>query len=344
MEKSRAFQKRFFETILTQIPLNQLAAAMSEILDKSKQDCYRRISGKYAISIDEVSILMAGLRDKYRMEVSIDGLVFEGKQNVVFSFNAFSQPIKQFEDFLSQILQNVKMAQALPGVKIYYGSNEIPLTLYCLAPKILSFKLFLYGITQWDFDYLERLKYTHQLISPETIALGNEIAKAYVAIPSFEIWNETIIDNTLHQISYMSATNKIRTLDEAIELCDEVKKLIRHFEKMVDYGQKFPIRSSNGQPGGGKFNIYLNHLANVNDSIMCTSDQANVFFTALSTPNFLITQNAKMCTYIKEKFDHIIRKSTELNSNPVERTQYFNRLEKKIENTKEWIALRATAP
>ena len=343
MQKSKAFQKRFFDSILTQIPLKQLVGAMSEILDKSKQDCYRRINGKYAISIDEISTLMTGLRDKYRQEFTIDGLVFEGKENVVFSFNAFSKPIKQFEDFLVQILQNVKLAQALPGVKVYYGSNEIPLTLYCLAPKILSFKLFLYGITQWGFDYLERAKYTHQLISPETIALGNEIAKSYVDIPSFEIWNETIIDNTLHQISYMSATNKIRTQEEAIALCEEVRKLIRHFEKMVEQGRKFPVGSLNGHPGGN-FNIYLNHLANVNDSILCTSDQVNVFFTALSTPNFLITQNAKMCSYIKGKFDHIIKKSTELNSNPVERTQYFNRLEKKIENTKEWIALRATAP
>ena len=332
MELTKTFQVQLFDDLLKVFPKNDLVKILSKLLNKQSQDCYRRISGKYSISVDELFLLIKGLKEQYDYELSIDRYFFQPSEGIQFTFNVFEKKIESFENYLDQFYDNLNRVKQMDDMVMYYGPNDLPLTFYGFTPKLLSFKLYVYGITLWDFQHLENTKFSFDLVSPVAIEKGRAIGNIYLDITSHEIWMENLLESTLNQLVYFTLTNRFAIPQNALEICDELLLLIKHLEEASALGYKLAYPKTNHQ--GAPFDIYLNDVSNTIDTVYAYSPTIEVVFTSFRTPNFLRTTDKKLCQYTKNWMELIMKKSPQLNVTPVERIQFFNRLENKVISTR----------
>ncbi len=342
MEKTRTFQLRLFEDLLKVVPKNELVKILSNLLKKQAQDCYRRIRGEYAMSVDELYLLIKGLNDHYKLKFSIDHYFFPPKDEIPFNFNVFEKKIDSFDAYLNQFYDNLNRAKQIDQMVMYYGPNDLPLTFYGFTPKLLAFKMYVYGITLWNFQHLEHRKFSFDLISPEAVKKGRDIANLYLDIPSHEIWKETILESTLNQLIYFTLTDRFTNPNDAIEICDEILQLMRHMQESCESGRKMDF--PNKIHKGASFDIYLNYLSNSIDTVFVASPTVEIIFTSFRVPNFLRTTDPKLCQYTKNWIEFVMKKSTQLNVTPIERIQFFNRLEEKIKTAIQKIKSVASVP
>ena len=324
------FQNHFFESLLGKIQKNELVRILSKILGKQKQDIYRRINGKYTMSANELANVAKGLQQELGFQISIDKLLFPNEPSIKFNFNVFETTIDSFEAYVGQFLSKIKLIRDVPEATMYYGPQDLPLTFYGFTPYLLSFKMFVYGITLWEFDHLNQKKFSFDLISPKVTELGMEIAETYINIPSYEIFAMTILDSTLNQINYFTLTNRFENISDALLICEDLLTIVHHLRSCAELGSKHILGKPNRR--GAAFDLYFNYLANV-DTVFVSSPNVNLVFTAFRTPNFLSTQDPKLSAYTKNWLDLIMTKSPNLKGNPIERIQYFKRLEDKIHQT-----------
>ena len=57
-------------------------------------------------------------------------------------------------------------------------------------------------------------------------------------IPSTELWSLNIFDNTLNQVEYHAESGYFARIEDALELCDMLKRIAKHMESMAERGEK----------------------------------------------------------------------------------------------------------
>ncbi|MCB0535492.1 MAG: hypothetical protein KDD14_25025, partial [Saprospiraceae bacterium] len=176
-----------------------------------------------------------------------------------------------------------------------------------------------------------------RLIPPNVLDIARETTALYHIVPSNELWNLNIVDNTLSQVEYMIMAGRFEDPQDALEVIDAILDLLAHIQKMAEAGRKFAVGS---QPiaENGAFHLFYNELASTNNTVLAAGDQASILATTLGAPNFIITTNEKICHRIEEWFKKIMSSSTYISAHSAkDRNLFFNRLEKKVLTVKERI-------
>jgi len=168
---------------------------LSKFLGIGKDAVYRRMRGDTLLTPDEMAKLAL------HFNISLDALAFENSNTVFFSYNLFTDIINNPSDYLRSIHRDLEELNKLENVKIYYASAEIPLFYYCAFPELIAFKLYVWGRTIWDLDYLQNKPFEVDLIAPQTLDLAKSILTKYRRIPSIEFWSRNIADLHLVRLS-----------------------------------------------------------------------------------------------------------------------------------------------
>ncbi len=302
--------------------------ALVQLLGVSRDGIYRRLRGDTALSPREISILAR------QFKLSVDQLISEDSNHIIFDYNLFSgPPVRNFFEYLQQVKHQVTTIGSLPGLRIYYASHTIPLFYYMLFPELLSFKLYVYGLTNWHFDYLQKTKFCFDLITPEEKAIGYEVGAMYSKLDSTDLWTMVLADDTLNQIEYMAMEGRFEREEEALIVCRQVGELVNHARAMAEAGRKF-VPGSRPNDENGEFNLYYNELSSSSNIILGRSDHGQVLFITFTTPNFLLTFDERLCRRTEEWFSLLINRSASISFHSAQsRNFYFNRIEKKVEQT-----------
>ncbi len=302
--------------------------ALCLLLNVGKDAVYRRMRGDTVLSPAELTLLAA------KFNISLDSFVFKNTDSVVFTFNPFSYTVKTFEDYLESVYKDVTAMYQIPGVDVWYASAEIPLFYYIIHPEIINFKLYVWGRTAWNFDYLQNKKY-HQDIIPYTVyRKAEEIHHAYRQIPTTELWTLNLIDNTLNQIEYHVASGLFQNPLDALVICEKLCDLTWHMQKMAEHGRKF-ARGKPADSSGAKFELYHNEMIYTNNTIYVQSPIGRMVYTTHGNPNFLKTTDKRMCNYIHTWFENVMNKSSKISSQGEKgRKWYFEQLRRRIETVR----------
>jgi len=332
----KSIQDTLLEIVLSNFEKrSQAVDVLSEKLNIGKDAVYRRLRGDTILTPEEIALLA---RD---YNISLDALVFEDTDTLFFKYSPFIKPINEFRDFLLPIQQGFEEIQKLPDTHIYYTYCEIPFFLYCFFPELISFKLYVWGRTVWDFDYLTETQFDFEVIPYSIIQITEELLASYKSIPSTELWSLNIVDNTLNQIEYFVNSGKFKDDNDALSLCDKLLALIEHMRAMALHGTKFLI---NGSPedGGAYFNLYHNEMVYTNNTIFVNNPVRPMVYTTFSNPNFLISTDRKVCEYMDNWFTRLIAKSNPISTHSEKnRDWFFNALKRKINISRKRIELHA---
>lgn len=330
-----AFQSKFFEQILSKFPKKSLAVEeLSELLAVGKDAIYRRLRGDTLLTPDELQQL------SLKYHISLDAMIYDTNNTVFCNYNAFTQKVTNFHQYLEGILGQIQQVAQLPNSTVHYASVEIPVFYYMYFPDLIAFKLYVWGLTTWNLEYLNERKFSKDLISYPTLKSIEELHQTYNNLPSTELWSLGILDNTLNQIEYISVTNRFENPEDALGLCDILMQLMGHLKSMAAYGHKFPPNIS-AHTGGGTFDLYHNELYSTNNTILVNTIAGQILFTTFCNPNFLTSTDSRLCTFTKDWFKTIISKSNSISLHSEKgRNWFFNRLERKIKAVRNRIEMQ----
>ena len=329
-----SLQDRIIEELLSHYAKrNEAVEELAELLHVGKDAVYRRLRGESMLRPDEIALLAK------TYHFSLDALLSPKSGKISFSFNQFINPVRSFENYLEGILQSIEMAHQMQDAHLYYASMEIPVFHYMFFPGLISFKLYAWGLTSWDFEFLEKMDFHFELVPPPALAISREIVRLYQFLPSTELWSLNIVDNTLNQIEYILTIGRFRDPNDALVLCDQALQLIAHMRHMAKHGAKFSLQGGAGN-SSAPFHLYHNELVSTNNTILLSSRQGTHLFTTFENPNFLITTDPVLCRHSEQWLQKIIGKSNGISAHSEKNRQwFFNRLEKKVQTTRKHLEL-----
>lgn len=306
---------------------------LEELLFLRRDAIYRRLRGDTALTANEMGVICK----KYA--ISVDAIVQDAPSRMFFEFSAFKNPVSSVEMFVKQLDENFKRVRAIPDGHIYYATSEIPVFYYAFFPRLFLFKLYVWGKTIWDIESFKDLKFHFDIIPYGIKKQAEDLISGYIQLNTTELWSLNITDNTLNQIFYHADINSFQDINDALELCDDMDKLIDHLENLTLEGQKRLPESTIGQ---GSMEVYHNEMIYTNNTIFFKSPSLRALYTTLANPNFIVTQNKKLCDYKERWFQKLISKSTKL-SGPEEkrRSKFFTALHKTVDRTRKKIEVIA---
>lgn len=327
-------QEQLFEHILARYPRRADAVeALCQILNTTKDPVYRRLRGDTFLSPQELSTLALHFR------ISLDALVVGQSDNVLCNFSAFSHKLTDFTDYLEGFAADFEQMRRLPNAHLLYASVEVPVFTYSLFPELISFKLYIWGRTTWDFEYLRQRAFDFDLVTQPVIRLSQTVLRHYLNVNSTELWSAHLVDNTVAQIEHTLYSGGFRNPQDAIVLCEKMMDWAAHMKAVAAAGRKFNI-GEKAENGSGLFNLYHNEMVYTNITGLVTSDVGRIVYSAFCNPNFLKSTDAKLCDYTESWFGHIIAKSNNISQIAEgSRDWFFRELTKKIERSKQRIQL-----
>ncbi len=306
--------------------------ALSQTLSLSKDATYRRLRGDTVLSADE---LMA-LAEKYQLSLSLD------PTGIPFKYNQFEHAIRSPEDYFKQLEQYLHLVELLPDKTLYYATGDLPFFYEMLSPRLMSFKLYIYGITAWNFEAWKQQPFHPSLIDNRVLEMADRIGRTAYRIPGQELWTMSLLDTTLNQVEYMLLTGKFADNQDAVLILDEIKSTVHHLEKMASLGKKFAPGSD---PSNSEVPFALSHneLINTNSIILIYSPVQSLLFITFVTPNYIHTKDDQLCARLQSWFADLVTVSNPLDASSGKyRSWYFNHLHEQVKRTRQRVEQHIT--
>jgi len=324
-------QQLIFDEIEKRIPKNKQATTeIAKVLHMSSDAVYRRQRGDTALLAQELTELSE------HFKISLDALLGQQSATVFSEFSGFAKPVQTFQDFLVGALRQLEFVHSLPEPYLYYASQEIPVFQYMYFPELIQFKLYVWGTTTWDFDYLQNQPFHFDLVPYSTMELVGKMLDLYNRLPSTDLWTLNIVDYTLNQIEYVVYSRQFKNPEDALLLCDRVLQLLGHMRKMAEKGFKFSPDEK--LSSGAAFNLYHNELMYTSNTMLVTAQQHKFVIAVFCNPNYLRSMDQKLCNYTYEWMENLVSKSQAMSVHSKRnRKWYFNRLSQKVESAKHRI-------
>lgn len=303
---------------------------ISKLLDLHPDRIYKRLRGDALLTPEEIEKIVL----KYK--ISVDTYFFKDTDMVSFQFNPFIKTIKNFDDYINELNNAVTPLSELKGITLHSSSSDLPLFYFLSSPALFSFKMFEWARSVWNFEHIQKEKFSLHLISPSTHEKAREIWELYREQNTVEMWSLNILDSTLNQIEFYYFTKLLRGKKDALKLCEALFDLVSNLELMVTEGKKI----TKGNLSKERFKLYHNEINYTNNTILIESDTIDIVYCNFVIPDYLRTTDERIVKYTQNWFNDIISKSTEISSQGKKGRQYFfenlfdkiARLKQRIEN------------
>ena len=326
-------QKLFFRQIKDTLPGHlSLVDEVAELLEISYDSAYRRIRAEKLLSMEEVQLLS----NKYN--ISLDTLFSLRNDNVVFRDFLIGPDGLSIKDWLRIILHDMVRIQTAKDRLIMYSAKDPPLFHYFQIPEIGAFKTFFWQKTLLQFPEFDDKKFTLDNMDEEIQDLGMKCLAKYIRVPTIELWNVDTFIIAFSQMEYYWVSGLFEKKDQLFLLCEKFDLWLRHIQKQAELGYKYIYGT---EPTGvhDNFKLYLNEVVLNDNSIYVEIDGQGVTYITDNVLSLLITTNSEFCQQKKKFLDGLCRQSSLISHvNAKERSRFFNRLLKRIEDFKNSVS------
>lgn len=303
---------------------------IATILDIGYDAAYRRINLKTSLSLEE-SVKLAK-----HYKISLNNLFEVGSQNSILT--ELSPPIHNKEGlelYFKQSLNNVLPLTQLKSASIIYSAKDIPL-FHTLKDSFLS----RYKIYVWlkDVDTnMTKSKVTFddfiKTIPDSLLENAYKLGEVYKDINITEIWNNTTINGTLQQVLYYFEAGAL-SKKLALLICTDIEDVIRHVEKQAIQ------QSIIGSKNKAIYNLYINDIHTMSNTIMVKTPYKKVFFTPFTVISYFKIEHQPTCELMHDFFEKQMSISKLLvNAGEKDRSLFFNRMHQKINRLRERIII-----
>ncbi|MEM6320657.1 MAG: hypothetical protein AAF960_23510 [Bacteroidota bacterium] len=324
-------QTRIFEAILPTFPKKRDAVVhLASLLNLQQNAIYRKLRGDSLLTPDEITLIVQ------HFKISLDTILHEKSDVVLFSLPSLSNAPKNFSDYLYGLVKNMEHLATTNG-HIHYAAAELPLFHYCFFPEIIAFKLYTWGRTTWKMPYLQDRPFDLSLLSPTDYDAIEALLTHYLNVESTELWNLNVLDNTLNQIEYCIISGQIADPKIGLVLCDKLLLLVEHLQKMAKWGKKFPF-DARAMERRTDFNLFHNEMIFTGNSIIVTNDLGKAVYSTFDNPNYIKATQQRAVAVMEHWFESILQTAQPISKHSEKiRRQYFRTLVTKVEQTKSAI-------
>ena len=301
---------------------------IADILDIGYDAAYRRINSKTSLTLEE------GVKLAKHYKISLNKLFEVGDQNTILT--ELSPPIHNeegLEMWLKQSYQNVFPLTKLKSSTIIYSAKDIPL-FHTLKDSYLS----RYKIYVWLKDVDNRM--AHSKITFENflkdvpdslLESAFSLGEVYKNVNTIEIWNNTTINGTLQQVLYYFESGLL-TKKLALKICDDIVEVFNHIEKQTIQ------QSMIGSKNHSSYNLYLNEIHTLSNTIMVKTPNQKVFFAPFTVLSYFKIDHQPTCELMHEFLQNFMSNSKLLvNAGEKDRTLFFSKMHKKIHKLRDQI-------
>ncbi len=303
---------------------------IASVLDIGYDAAYRRINSKTSISLEE------GVKLAKHYKISLNKLYEVGSLNTILT--DLSPPIHNkegLEVWLKQSYNSVFPLTKLKSASIIYSAKDIPL-FHTLKDSFLSrYKMYVWlkdvdpEMTRNKVSFDDFIKNIPESLLENAFKLG----EVYKDINITEIWNNTTINGTLQQVLYYFEAGSL-SKELAMLICTDIEDVIRHVEKQAIQ------QSLIGSKNKAIYNLYINDIHTMSNTIMVKTPHQKVFFTPFTVISYFKIEHQPTCDLMFEFFEKQMSISKLLvNAGEKDRSLFFNRMHQKINRLRERIII-----
>ncbi|MFK7747997.1 MAG: hypothetical protein AB8B65_06390 [Kordia sp.] len=304
-------QEFFLSKIKAVLPENtSLIDTVAEVLDISYDAAHRRTSSKSKLSLEEA------IKLSRHFNMSIDQLYEIGLQNIVAVEK--TQIISTQEDlelYFKASHENLKLILAMEDSEIIYSAKDLPI-FYTASDNVLSrFKMYV---------WLELLSDDHNVLpfekfapSVSLVAAASRLGELYANLKVTEIWDITTINSTMKQIHFYYKS-MLLTEKMALQLCDDLKKLVEAIELKVGTDTQFKL--------------FYNELLLMNNTVLVKTPIIKTLFVPYTILSYYKTSETETLAQVDQHLQRQMRNSKLLSTaGKKEQRIFFNKMYKKID-------------
>ncbi len=333
MNKKTEIQQNFLNEIKNLIPLKtNVVYELADILNISGDSVYRRLSGKTALTINEIVLLCN------HFKISFD-IFANANKNITFSYDSLGSDNIGFENYLFQILEDMILIEKSKNKQIIYAAIDIPIFHHFNYPELSAFKMFYWSKEFVNVPFLRNKKFNTKHISKEFAEMGKKIYKTYCKIPSIEIWTYETVNSLIKQIEFYWDTGNFESKNDALIVCEQAKTEIDNIKKQAENNNKIISGIKNKE---SEFTLLNSDIEIGNNCIFTKKAGIESIYFSVHTFNKIKTSNKKFVKDTKSWLDNLMKKSNQISGiSQINRYKFFekaffkiNKLYNKIKNEK----------
>ncbi len=330
MEEGHNVQKRFFQELKTKLPSNlSMANVVADELNVSIDSAYRRIRGESDLSLHEFDLLAS------KFDISTESVLTKNHHDVLFSYRNINQGHFDFGNYFQSLIEEIRSLEQYGLKEIIYAAPDLPMFYYFLFPKLAAFKLYFWRRNVFDYTKTDEKLYKFANIPEEELSRSLKMAKAYLKMPTTEIWSEETLNSTLRQVNFYSEMGLFESRQEIVDILDDMRKVIDHVHKQAELGMKFipgSVPMMDNRNDSTNFKIYHNEVTLSENVVIVKLDHFNVVHLGHNVLNILTTSNSQFCDDSIFFVEKVIKNSNLISvSAEKERNRFFNILSRKID-------------
>lgn len=322
-------QLQIFQHIKAKLPSHiALVDELAVILGVSTDSAYRRIRGEKPLSLEEIYKLCT------HYSLSLDNLLNIKSDAFLFKGNFVNPHVFKYDEYLSNVMQQVKYMNGFRQKSMTYLAKDIPLFHHFHFREVAAFKYYFWmkNILQHP-DFATR-KFRLSDYPDEYWELSQKALSYFNELDSEELWNIESINSTLRQIDYYYDSHIFSDADDIYALYDAAEKLISHLEYQATEGFKYSVNDL--KTPLGKYQMYFNEILILEGNLLVTLDGTKTAFLIHNVLNFLLTNDVRFCDNMYAHIQNLKRKSTLISAvSERERSRFFKHLRQRIENRKQ---------
>ncbi|MFT5860443.1 MAG: hypothetical protein ACI865_002556 [Flavobacteriaceae bacterium] len=310
-----------------------LGDAVGEVLSLSQDAVYRRSRGETLLTIYELEKLCA------HYEISLDAL-FESKDSkVIFDF----QPLDNFdytlEGYLETMAAGFKQIKSQKDAKLMLSINNTHFLQLLNFPHLVRFKLYFWARTYLNVEEYQGEQLAHKKITEAQITPGWEILRAYISIPSKELFDPEFFRGFTREILYYFNARLFKDPSYAVFLLDHLLQCVEHIKQQVAIGKKYIVKTE-PPASGNEYEVYLNDTLNGITSTYYNTGEHEGFYMAHNIMNTIHTTDKGYVADSLSVLERQFANSSMISGvNEKERNNFFHKLETSIKKAKAQVEL-----
>ncbi|MDD7915253.1 hypothetical protein [Polaribacter ponticola] len=318
-------EEKLFNFIRKKVPESlSFTDEIAQVLEINYDAAYRRISGKTAVSLQEVLKLMEAF------DFSITDVFSDKKDFIRVTKKEGVNSVDKLGEYFSLASTELREISKFQSSEIIYSAKDIPV--YYSYKSYRKFKMFAFLNVLSDQFNFKRIAFKDFDNNDYLSTKLKQLEDIYESVATTEIWSSDTLTSSINQIMYFFKS-KILEQEDALLIIEDFLKTIQKIEHQCTTGKR-------GSNNNKVFKFYSNDLLNLNNTIFMQGEKTQKFFVPYTTLSYIKIADPDTCDealkYLKKQLEFSKQLSGD---SALERTIFFNEMYKKINKLKSIIKL-----
>lgn len=329
--EKQSVQAFFVETLRKAIPSNyNLADEVSEVLGISADSSYRRLRCETEFTLSETLTLCN------HFDVPLESLSANFTEAVTFRTNKLSSEINSFTQYLDGLYRDLSWLHQFEESEIVYAAEDLPVFYSLLFPAIARFKMSYWSKSILNVPEMQRLKIEDVHLPESWHDTAAKISQLFLNVRSIEIWNSDTMKSTIEQFRFYWESGFFREKVTAIELLDEIDKLVDTIQLQAEEGKK--INNRTGQISQAEYVLYASELMIGNNTVYIKGEHKEASYIGYNTFNYMRTGNRFFNEQVDSWQKNLISKSTLISKvGEKQRAQFFKLMRQQMNDLRQIV-------